>query len=157
MEKAIFAAGCFWGVESKFASLDGVVSTRTGYCGGDVSNPTYEEVCSDTTGHAESVEVTFDPEKISYERLLDAFWSFHNPTHINRQGVDEGSQYRSIIFYNSQDQKELAEQSKDELSRSNKYNKPIATQIMPESEFYPAEEYHQHYYAKRGSNFTCES
>ncbi|OGI01421.1 MAG: peptide-methionine (S)-S-oxide reductase [Candidatus Melainabacteria bacterium GWF2_37_15] len=134
MEKATFAAGCFWGVQVKFARLDGVISTQVGFTGGHKENPTYEEVCSDETGHAEAVEVTFDPEKISYEQLLDVFWSIG-------KGVDVGSQYRSAIFYHSEEQKKLAEKSKPPLA---------VTKIVPASTFWRAEEYHQEYYKKTG-------
>lgn len=150
MEKAIFAAGCFWGIEAAFKRIKGVVSTRVGYSGGKTENPTYEEVCSDETGHAEAVELTYDPAVVSYKELLNAFWKIHNPTTLNRQGWDVGSQYRSAIFYTSKEQEQQAEASKAELEKSQKYDKPVVTQIVPASTFYPAEEYHQDYYTKTG-------
>lgn len=150
MEKAIFAAGCFWGIEAAFKRIKGVVSTRVGYSGGNTENPTYEEVCSDETGHAEAVELTYDPAVVSYKELLSAFWEIHNPTTLNRQGWDVGTQYRSAIFYTSEEQKQQAEASKAELEKSQKYDKPVVTQIVPASTFYPAEEYHQDYYTKTG-------
>ena len=154
-EKATFAAGCFWGVEAEFRQIKGVKSTQAGYSGGEMPNPTYEEVCSDKTGHAESVEVTFDPKKVSYEKLLDVFWSNHDPTQVNRQGPDFGTQYRSVIFYHNEKQKKLAEESKQKLQKSPKYkNRKIATQIVPAQPFYRAEEYHQQYLEKRGLS-TC--
>lgn len=149
-QKAIFAEGCFWGVEETFAQLSGVVSTRVGYTGGHTENPTYREVCSDTTGHAEAVEVTFDPNIISYEKLLDVFWHSHNPTLLNRQGPDVGSQYRSAIFYHDDAQKQLAEKSKQELENTHEFSKPIVTEIVAATVFYPAEEYHQKYLQKQG-------
>lgn len=150
MEKATFAAGCFWGVEDKFRKLNGVVSTQVGYTGGNKENPTYEEVCSDLTGHAEAVEIIFDPEKISYKELLDVFWNIHNPTTLNSQGFDVGSQYRSAIFFHNEEQQKLALESKKELEESGKFDKPVFTEILPVLEFWPAEEYHQHYYEKTG-------
>ncbi|MFX1500576.1 MAG: peptide-methionine (S)-S-oxide reductase MsrA [Promethearchaeota archaeon] len=148
-QKAIFAAGCFWGVEAKFRKLDGVVSTRVGYTGGHFSEPTYNDVCSHKTGHAEAVEVTFDPSKISYDELLDVFWSIHDPTTLNRQGPDVGSQYRSAIFYITNEQKEKAESSKAKLEASKRFKRPIVTQIVPASDFWQAEEYHQQYHEKQ--------
>jgi len=150
MEKATFAAGCFWGVEAKFRKLDGIVSTEVGYTGGHRKNPTYEDVCSDLTSHAEAVEVTFDPEKISYRQLLEVFWSIHNPTTPNRQGFDVGSQYRSAIFFHNEEQEKLALESKKELEESGRFDKPIVTEILPASKFWRAEEYHQQYYEKTG-------
>ncbi|HBG50107.1 MAG TPA: peptide-methionine (S)-S-oxide reductase [Cyanobacteria bacterium UBA9971] len=150
MEKVTFAAGCFWGVEAKFRKLDGVVSTEVGYTGGHMKNPTYEDVCSDLTGHAEAIEVTFDPEKISYRQLLKVFWSIHNPTTPNRQGFDVGSQYRSAIFFHNEEQEKLALESKKELEESGRFDKPIITEILPASKFWRAEEYHQQYYEKTG-------
>jgi len=157
LEKATFAAGCFWGVESAFRELlgKGVVATRVGYTGGNTKNPTYESVCSHTTGHAEAVEVTFDPAKIGYEQLLDLFWEIHDPTTLNRQGPDIGDQYRSAIFYHGSEQKRLAEQSKARLGESKKADRPVVTQIVPAPEFYPAEDYHQNYFEKRGIKPTC--
>ncbi|MDO8535766.1 MAG: peptide-methionine (S)-S-oxide reductase MsrA [Candidatus Omnitrophota bacterium] len=149
-ETATFAAGCFWGVEDVFHRLDGVVSTTVGYTGGHTEDPTYEDVCSNSTGHAESVLVEYDPSKLTYKELLDRFWSIHDPTTLNRQGPDVGSQYRSAIFYNSEDQKKAAFLSKAEIESSGAYNTPIVTEIVPMGKFYPAEEYHQQYLAKKG-------
>jgi len=149
VETAIFAAGCFWGVEQKFSLLPGVISTVVGYTGGHTKNPTYRQVCSDKTGHAEAVKITFDPNKISYEDLLEFFFKIHDPTQIDRQGPDIGTQYKSYIFYNNDSQKEAAEKMVDKLESSGRFKKPIATQIVPASEFYKAEEYHQKYYEKR--------
>ncbi len=149
VETAIFAAGCFWGVEQKFSLLPGVISTVVGYTGGHTKNPTYRKVCSDKTGHAEAVKITFDPNKISYEELLEFFFKIHDPTQINRQGPDIGTQYKSTIFYNNDSQKESAEKIVNKLESSGRFKKPIATQIVPASEFYKAEEYHQKYYEKR--------
>ena len=148
LEKATFAAGCFWGVEEAFRRVPGVVKTRVGYTGGRVPNPTYQEVCTGETGHAEAVEVTFDPEVVSYERLLEVFWSIHDPTSLNRQGWDVGTQYRSAIFYHTQEQAEMARNSSARLEASEKYRDPIVTEILPAGPFYPAEEYHQGYYEK---------
>lgn len=148
-QKAIFAAGCFWGVEAKFRALDGVHSTRVGYTGGHFSEPTYKQVCSHKTGHAEAVEVSFDPSKISYDELLDVFWSIHDPTTLDRQGPDVGSQYRSAIFYINNEQKEKAESSKANLEASKRFKRPIVTQIVPASDFWQAEEYHQQYHEKQ--------
>ena len=150
METAIFAAGCFWGVEAAFRELDGIVSTRVGYSGGSRDNPTYRDVCSGRTGHAESVEVTFDPAKISYDKLLDVFWEIHNPTTLNRQGPDVGEQYRSVIFFRNAEQEASARASKEKLSRSGKYSREIVTEISPASTFWEAEEYHQQYFEKTG-------
>ncbi|MHA1150446.1 MAG: peptide-methionine (S)-S-oxide reductase MsrA [Promethearchaeota archaeon] len=143
-KKAIFAAGCFWGVEANFSRFRGVLSTRVGYTGGHTKDPTYKEVCSHKTGHAEAVEVVFNPEIVSYEELLDAFWSMHNPTTLNRQGPDVGSQYRSAIFYLSEEQKEKAIKSKEEKDKSGDFRRPIVTEITKASSFWEAEEYHQH-------------
>ncbi|MEI8390684.1 MAG: peptide-methionine (S)-S-oxide reductase MsrA [bacterium] len=150
MEKATFAAGCFWGVEAKFRKLNDVVSTQVGYIGGHKENPTYEEVYSDSTGHAEAVEINFDPEKISYSELLKVFWNIHNPTTLNRQGFDTGSQYRSAVFFHNEEQQKLALASKKELTESGKFEKPIVTEILPAPKFWRAEEYHQQYYEKTG-------
>jgi peptide-methionine (S)-S-oxide reductase len=149
-EKATFAAGCFWGVEETFRQTPGVLSTVVGYTGGSVPNPSYEDVCTDTTGHAEAVEVEYDPSQVSYSTLLDIFWNNHNPTTRNRQGPDVGSQYRSVIFYHSAAQQRLAEESKAQLEASGKFANPIVTEILPAGPFYRAEEYHQQYLAKRG-------
>lgn len=156
-EKATFAAGCFWGVESAFRKLlgKGVISTRVGYTGGRFANPTYKDVCSDRTGHAEAVEIVFDPGKISYEKLLDIFWSIHDPTTPNRQGPDIGSQYRSAIFYHSPEQKKLAEESKRRLEESGRFRSKIVTEITEAPTFYPAEDYHQQYHEKRGEAPGC--
>ena len=150
MEKAIFAAGCFWGVESAFRTIDGVIDAQSGYIGGQTDNPTYKEICSERTGHAEAVEITFDPSVISYKELVELFWRVHNPTQVNRQGPDRGTQYRSAIFFHTLEQKEIAEQSKATLEASRKYRKPIATEITPAATFYRAEEYHQRYFEKTG-------
>ena len=149
-QKATFAAGCFWGVEAAFRNLEGVVETAVGYTGGTLENPTYRDVCLDRTGHAEAVEVLFDPSQVSYEQLLDIFWDTHNPTTRNRQGPDVGSQYRSAIFFHDPGQEAAAKASKERLSRSARYDHPIVTEILPALEFYRAEEYHQQYLEKRG-------
>ncbi len=149
-ETATFGAGCFWGVEETFRAIPGVIDTAVGYAGGTTENPTYEQVCSDTTGHAEVVQVTFDPAVVPYGKLLEVFWANHNPTLINRQGPDIGSQYRSVIFTHSDAQKKEAEASRDQLEKSGKWKAPIATQIEPAKQFTRAEEYHQQYLAKRG-------
>jgi peptide-methionine (S)-S-oxide reductase len=149
-EKATFAAGCFWGVEAAFRQAKGVVSTSVGYTGGHLENPTYRRVCSDTTGHAEAVEVIYDPEQVTYEQLLDVFWNIHDPTTPNRQGPDVGSQYRSAIFYHSESQLRAAETSREGLEKSRRFRRPIVTQLTPASTFYRAEEYHQQYLEKQG-------
>lgn len=148
LEKATFGAGCFWGVEEAFRALDGVVETFVGYAGGTTQKPNYQQVCSDRTGHAEVVEVRFNPEIISYERLLEVFWNIHDPTTLNRQGPDIGSQYRSVIFTHSLEQKEAAQASKQQTQT--RFQKPIVTLILPAPIFWPAEEYHQKYLMKRG-------
>lgn len=148
--KATFGAGCFWHVEDLLNKTKGVKSTAAGYIGGRLTNPTYEEVCTDKTGHAEAVEVEYDPDEISFEELLDVFWSNHNPTTLNRQGPDVGIQYRSAIFYHDEKQKEIAEKSKQELQKSAKFSDPIVTEIVPAPTFYKAEEYHQKYFKKHG-------
>jgi peptide-methionine (S)-S-oxide reductase len=153
--QATFAAGCFWGVQSAFDKVPGVVSTTVGYTGGTMKNPTYEDVCTHTTGHAESVLVTYDPRQISYARLLDIFWTCHDPTMINSQGPDVGSNYRSVIFYHDADQERLAKASLKEVSASGVFKDPIATQIVAAGPFYKAEEYHQHYFAKMGNGDFC--
>jgi peptide-methionine (S)-S-oxide reductase len=147
-EKATFAAGCFWGIESAFRRMPGVQSTKVGYIGGNIENPTYQQVCTDRTGHAEAVEVEYDPAKISYEKLLEAFYAMHDPTQVNRQGPDVGSQYRSAIFTHSPDQEETAKQLKARLERETAFRKPIATEIAPAPTFWTAEEYHQQYEEK---------
>jgi peptide-methionine (S)-S-oxide reductase len=149
-ETATFAAGCFWGVEELFRAIPGVVDTMVGYTGGTTVNPSYEQVCTDATGHAEAVQIVFNPAIISYEKLLDLFWSNHNPTTKNKQGPDVGSQYRSVIFYESDAQKKVAEQSKAALEKSGIWKDPIVTEIVPAQHFYGAEDYHQQYLAKRG-------
>src|SRR5437867_10599729 len=149
-EKATFGAGCFWGVEETFRKLKGVVSTAVGYAGGTKENPTYEDVCTDKTGHAEVVEVEFDPSQINYDVLLDVFWSNHNPTTMNRQGPDVGMQYRSVIFYHSPAQRAAAEASKEKIEQCGRFKRPIVTAIEPAPAFWRAEEYHQRYLAKRG-------
>ena len=148
--KATFGAGCFWHVEDLLSKTKGVTSTAVGYIGGQLPNPTYEEVCTDQTGHAEAVEVEFNPDEISYEKLLDVFWHNHNPTTLNRQGPDVGNQYRSAIFYHDETQKEIAEKSKQSLDSSKSFDDPIVTQIIPAPKFYKAEEYHQKYFKKQG-------
>ncbi len=154
-ETAFFGAGCFWGVESAFRQVDGVISTTVGYTGGTLNNPTYKDVGTDKTGHAEVAQVKYDPSRVSYEKLLDIFWNIHDPTTVNRQGADVGSQYRSVIFFSDLKQERIAKLSKEKLGKSGKFEKPIVTQISPAIEFYPAEEYHQKYYAKKGIKPTC--
>jgi peptide-methionine (S)-S-oxide reductase len=148
LEKATFGAGCFWGVEATFRALAGVKSTQVGYLGGALKNPTYEQVCTDRTGHAEVVEVTFDPSAIGYRDLLEVFWANHNPTTLNRQGPDVGAQYRSAIFFHSPEQEAEARRSRDAAQAH--FSRPIVTEITPASEFWRAEEYHQQYLEKRG-------
>ncbi|MBV9608514.1 MAG: peptide-methionine (S)-S-oxide reductase MsrA [Acidobacteria bacterium] len=150
-EKATFGAGCFWGVEAAFGEIPGVVETAVGYEGGTLDNPTYKDVCTDRTGHAEVVEVTYDPARVSYEELLRQFWNLHDPTTPNRQGPDFGSQYRSVVFFHSPEQQRAAVAMKEELDRSGKFKRPIVTQIVPASTFHRAEEYHQKYLEKRGA------
>jgi len=150
MAKATFGAGCFWGVEAEFRALPGVTNTAVGYLGGTLVNPTYRDVCSGQTGHAEVVEVEYDPEIIAYEELLALFWDMHNPTTLNRQGPDVGTQYRSAIFYHDEAQREAAEASKQALEASGRFNRPVVTEVTPTSKFYIAEEYHQQYLEKRG-------
>lgn len=150
MEQATVGAGCFWGVEETFRSIAGVTNTEVGYMGGTMENPTYEAVCTDKTGHAEVVHIEFDPSIVSYEALLEVFWQTHNPTTLNRQGPDEGRQYRSVIFFHSPEQQHIAEASKQRLQASGKWRQPIVTEIAPAETFYPAEEYHQRYLEKRG-------
>ena len=150
MAKATFAAGCFWGVEATFRQVPGVTSTRVGYTGGKTPNPSYEDVCTDNTGHAEAIEVTYDPAKVSYEQLLNVFWENHDPTTLNRQGPDWGTQYRSAIFFHSSDQESAAKSSKEELDHSGRFPNKVVTEILPATTFYPAEDYHQQYLEKRG-------
>lgn len=149
-EYAYFAAGCFWGVEASFRNVEGVIETSVGYMGGTLENPTYRDVSTGTTGHAETVEVYFDPDTVTYDELLDVFWSIHNPTTLNRQGFDVGTQYRSIIFYSDDEQRSLAQASKERLERSGRYSTPIVTEIVPVTTFWRAEEYNQQYIEKRG-------
>ena len=148
MEKATFAAGCFWGIEAAFEKIKGVEKTTVGYIGGKTKNPTYEQVCTDKTGHAEAVQIIYNPEQITYEQLLETFWIIHDPTQINRQGPDIGTQYRSAIFYHSQEQKQITEQSKKQKEKD--LGVKIQTEITAAKEFYPAEEYHQKYLKKQG-------
>lgn len=150
MAIATFGAGCFWGVEETFRKLPGVSNTTVGYMGGNKENPTYEEVCTDKTGHAEVVQIEFDPAQIRYEELLEVFWNNHNPTTLNRQGPDVGTQYRSVIFYHDEEQKRIAEASKQQQDQSGRWKDPIVTQVEPASTFWRAEEYHQRYLQKRG-------
>ena len=152
-DRATFGAGCFWGVEAAFRKIEGVVSTTVGYSGGSSKNPTYKDVCSGRTGHTEVVQVEYDPSKTSYEELLKVFWGVHDPTQINRQGPDVGTQYRSAIFFYTAEQEAAAKAAKAHLEKSGRYRKPIATAIIPASEFYMAEEYHQQYFEKHG--MTC--
>jgi len=152
-EKATFGAGCFWGVEMRFRELEGVVDARVGYMGGQVDNPTYEQVCTDQTGHAEVCEVTYDPGRISYESLVRAFFELHDPTQVNRQGPDVGRQYRSVVFCHDADQEQAAVKVKAEVEVSGRFKSPIATTIEPAGTFWQAEDYHQQYLARRGG--TC--
>lgn len=149
-DQATFGAGCFWGIELAFRRVPGVIDVAVGYTGGHTVDPTYKEVCTDTTGHAEVVQVTYDPSVISYDALLDRFWTIHDPTQLNRQGPDFGKQYRSVIFYHGEEQKQAAEDSKARLEASGKFSRPIVTQIVPATDFYRAEEYHQRYLEKTG-------
>ena len=155
LETATFAAGCFWGVEEEFRQLEGVESTAVGYTGGHTENPSYEDVCTGTTGHAEAVEVEFDPSVIRYEDLLEMFWKSHDPTTPNRQGPDVGSQYRSAIFFHTPEQEAAAEASKERLEASGQPGDPVVTEITPASTFWRAEEYHQKYFEKRGMAASC--
>jgi peptide-methionine (S)-S-oxide reductase len=150
MANALFGAGCFWGVEAAFRQVEGVLATAVGYSGGRLENPTYENVCSGRTGHAEVVEVEYDPSKVSYDKLLDVFWENHDPTTLNRQGPDVGEQYRSAIFTLAPEQEAAARASKERLEKSGRYKRPIVTEITPASKFYRAEEYHQRYLEKHG-------
>ena len=149
-EKATFGAGCFWGVEVAFRNTEGVTQTAVGYLGGTMENPTYRDVCTGRTGHAEVVEVEYDPQQVSYEELLKVFWDNHDPTQLNRQGPDIGTQYRSAIFYHTPQQQQVAQTSKEQLEREGSFRRPVVTEIIPASEFYRAEEYHQQYLEKRG-------
>jgi peptide-methionine (S)-S-oxide reductase len=154
-QKATFGAGCFWGVEAAFRQIPGVLATAVGYAGGSTANPGYREVCTGRTGHAESVEVEYDPARVSYDALLNVFWAEHDPTTLNRQGPDIGTQYRSVIFFHSPEQQAAAEASKAQLEAARRYRRPIVTQIVPAGEFYRAEDYHQQYLEKRGLS-TCK-
>ena len=156
MAKATFGAGCFWGVEEEFRKVPGVRATAVGYSGGTLNNPTYQDVCSDETGHAEVVEVDYDPAAVSYDRLLDVFWGNHNPTQLNRQGPDVGTQYRSVIFFHTPEQETEARASKERLEKSGRFSRPIVTQIVPAEPFWRAEEYHQRYFEKRGGG-SCHT
>jgi peptide-methionine (S)-S-oxide reductase len=156
-EKAIFGAGCFWGVEAAFRAVKGVKDVISGYSGGHFKNPTYRDVCSDTTGHAEVVQVEYDPSEVRYDELLEVFWNSHNPTTSNRQGPDIGTQYRSAIFFLSPQQEGAAKASKEKLERSGRWHQSVVTEISPASEFYPAEEYHQRYLEKRGIAGHCHT
>jgi peptide-methionine (S)-S-oxide reductase len=151
-EKATFGAGCFWGVEETFRKVKGVASTAVGYMGGTLANPTYEDVCTDRTGHAEVVQVAYDPAQVSYDQLLDVFWSNHDPTTFNRQGPDVGTQYRSVIFFHTPGQKAAAEASRERQQKSGRFRRPIVTEVAPAATFHRAEEYHQHYLEKRGQS-----
>ena len=150
-EIATFGAGCFWGIEAEFRRVPGVLDAAVGYSGGHTQNPSYQEVCTDTTGHAEVVQVTFDPEKVSYDQLLNVFWTIHDPTQVNRQGPDYGAQYRTAIFFHSPEQEAAAKKSKQALEASGKLRRPVATEITPAGPFWRAEEYHQRYLEKRGA------
>ncbi len=150
LEKATFSAGCFWGVEETFSKVNGVISTQVGYTGGHTKNPTYKEVCADTTGHAEAIEIIFDPNVVSYEELLEVFWQTHDPTTLNRQGPDIGTQYRSAIFYHNEQQKNFAEILKQNIEKSGKFKSKVVTEITEAKEFYRAEDYHQKYFEKMG-------
>ena len=152
---AVFGAGCFWGVESAFRAVGGVIDVAVGYAGGTVPKPNYRTVCSGKTGHAEVVQVEYDPARVTFEQLLEVFWQIHDPTTLNRQGPDVGTQYRSIIFYSDEHERKAAEESKRRLDESGKLGRPVVTQIVPAAEFYRAEEYHQRYYERMGIAPTC--
>jgi peptide-methionine (S)-S-oxide reductase len=156
LQTATFGAGCFWGVEELFRQVPGVAETAVGYMGGKLPKPTYEDVCTDRTGHAEVVQLKFDPAKVSYDKLLEAFWESHDPTTVNRQGPDIGSQYRSVVFYHNSDQKRAAELMRQELEESQRFPRKIVTEIEPASTFWRAEEYHQRYFEKKGGG-TCRT
>jgi len=152
---ATFGAGCFWGVESAFSQLDGVLETAVGYMGGHLENPTYRQVCTDRTGHAEVLQVVYDPARVSYDQLLDLFWRAHDPTQLNRQGPDVGTQYRSAIFYHDNEQKAAAERSIERLTKEGVFKRPIVTKVEPAATFYRAEEYHQRYFERMGIAPHC--
>jgi len=154
-ELAVFGAGCFWGVEELFRQVKGVVNATSGYMGGSKKNPSYEDVCTHKTGHTEVVQVEYDPKQVSYDKLLDTFWQIHDPTTLNRQGPDVGSQYRSVVFYYTPEQEKAAKALKEKLGKSGKFKNPVVTEISPAKEFYKAEDYHQRYFAKRGIKPTC--
>lgn len=156
LDTATFGAGCFWCVEAQFQMLDGVLKVESGYSGGNVKNPSYKEVCNGTTGHAEVCKITFDSSKISYEEMLYAFWQTHDPTQLNRQGNDIGTQYRSVIFYNTEKQKQIAEEYKKKLNDEKVYDKPVVTEISPFTAFYKAEDYHQNYFNQNGNESYCQ-
>ncbi|HYF30599.1 MAG TPA: peptide-methionine (S)-S-oxide reductase MsrA [Chitinophagaceae bacterium] len=155
LDTATFGTGCFWCTEAIFQQLEGVKKVRSGYSGGKVPNPTYKEICTGTTGHAECIEIVYDPNTISFDELLEVFWQTHDPTTLNRQGNDVGTQYRSVIFYHNQDQKQKAEKYKAELDKSGAFADPIVTEIAPAAVFYVAEDYHQNYYNNNGSQPYC--
>jgi peptide-methionine (S)-S-oxide reductase len=155
LQTATFGSGCFWCTEAVFELVEGVTSVTSGYTGGNIKNPTYEEVCSEKSGHAEAIQLTFDPEVISYDELLEIFWKTHDPTTLNRQGNDAGTQYRSVIFYHSEEQKQLAEKYKHALDKSRAWENPIVTEILPATEFYKAEDYHQDYYDNNPNQGYC--
>ena len=154
-QKATFGMGCFWCTEALFQRLNGVASVASGYEGGDIPNPTYEDVCTGTTNHAEVIEITYDPAKITYDELLEVFWKSHDPTTLNRQGADVGTQYRSVVFYHSEEQKAIAEKYKTELNKTNAFGKPVVTEITKAETFYEAENYHQNYFLKNGELPYC--
>jgi len=155
-DTAIFGNGCFWCTEAIFQQLEGVITVESGYSGGTVPNPSYEAVCTGETGHAESLRIVYDPKKISYDELLEVFWQTHDPTTLNRQGNDIGTQYRSVIFYHNNEQKQKAEKYKGELDKSGAFPNPIVTEIVPEQPFYKAEDYHQNYFNEHGSQPYCQ-
>lgn len=155
MKTATFGAGCFWGIEESFRKIDGVVETAVGYAGGSLEDPTYEQVCTGSTGHAEVVQVRYDPEQVSYDQLLEVFWEIHNPTQLNRQGPDIGTQYRSVIFVHDSEQETTARASLERKALEDRWDKPIVTSIEPAAPFYRAEEYHQHYFEKHGGG-SCK-
>ena len=156
LKTVTFGAGCFWCTEAVFLNVNGVTKVVSGYSGGKVKNPSYREVCTGTTGHAEVTQITYDPKVVSYESLLEVFWNTHDPTTLNRQGADEGTQYRSAVFYNDEEQKKIAEQYKKQLEAAHIYKSPIVTEISPLINFYPAEDYHQNYFALNGDQPYCQ-
>ena len=156
IDTATFGGGCFWCTEAQFQLLDGVLSVQSGFSGGSIKNPSYKEVCTGLTGHAEVIQVTYDTTKLSYDELLEAFWTSHDPTQLNRQGNDVGTQYRSVIFYHSEPQHQLAESYKKKLNESGAYDKPVVTEISPMTVFYKAEDYHQNYFNQNGDQPYCQ-